>query len=531
MDVVLSHCREGFTMDWFFNLVPTLRARLYAISTVMGVLMVVLVLVMLDGMSRQLDALQSVYADRVVPLRQLKVVGDSYAVSIVDTCHKVRNGVVGWEEGSKAVTGARDLLNREWKQFVGRELAPDEQKLLQEIGPLRESADRVVDEILKVFGEQDEPALVSLISRRLYQKIDPVSDKVSALVNVQLEVAKAEYEAGLARYRRNQLIAVAGLGVALAFGLGLSLLVSNRILMSLGTEPRALREAVGAIGEQDLTQALRVAPGDETSVAANVNRMQGALRDMVGLIRDGSQELRQSAEEISSGNMDLSNRTEQTASSMADAASRLREVIDRVRERASNLGHARSMVSNTRVVAEQAGVQMGEVTETMRGINESARRIGDIIGTIDGIAFQTNILALNAAVEAARAGEQGRGFAVVAGEVRALAQRSAEAAKEIKTLIGASVERVDAGARQVDGTGGTLQSMVSDIQKLAEMVGQIAGEAQQDDQDMGQVLERLNAVDQAVQQNAALVEEMAASSQSLNDQSEKLARTCAGFKT
>jgi methyl-accepting chemotaxis protein len=271
--------------------------------------------------------------------------------------------------------------------------------------------------------------------------------------------------------------------------------------------------------------------GDQTSVAANVDRMRLALRDLVGLMRDGSTELRQSASEISSGNMNLSSRTETTASAMADATHRLSEVIERVRERANSLLHARSVVSNTRSVAEHAGPQMNEVTTTMRGINEASRRIGDIIGTIAGIAFQTNILALNAAVEAARAGEQGRGFAVVAGEVRLLAQRSAEAAKEIKSLIATSVERVDAGATQVDGTGATLQSMVTDIQKLADIVGHIASDAQRDDQDMGQVLERLSGVDHAVQQNAALVEEIAASSQSLNDQSDRLARTCAGFKT
>jgi methyl-accepting chemotaxis protein len=518
-------------MDWFFNLLPTLRARLYAISAVMGVLMVALVLLMLMGTRQQLSALQSVYEDRVVPLRTLKIVGDAYAVNIVDTCHKVRNGVVGWEDGIKAVTSARELVAAEWKRYEAIPKTEEEQLLMKELAPLRQGADNLVTEILTVFADQDEPALVSLISRRLYQRVDPLTDKISSMVNGQIQLAKAEYEQGLARYRQSQVIAGVGLLAALVLGLGLSLLVSNRILMSLGTEPRVLREALGAISDKDLTQSVDVEASDESSVAANVNRMQSALRDMVGSMRDGSQELKQSAEEISSGNMDLSNRTEETASSMAEAAHRLREVIDRVRERAGNLSNARSMVSNTRSVAEQAGQQMSEMTQTMRGINESARRISDIIGTIDGIAFQTNILALNAAVEAARAGEQGRGFAVVAGEVRLLAQRSAEAAKEIKSLIGASSERVDAGARQVDDTGSTLQSMVSDIQKLAEIVGQIAGEAQQDDQDMGQVLDRLNAVDQAVQQNAALVEQMAASSQSLNDQSEKLARTCAGFKT
>jgi methyl-accepting chemotaxis protein len=237
------------------------------------------------------------------------------------------------------------------------------------------------------------------------------------------------------------------------------------------------------------------------------------------------------SEEISSGNMDLSQRTEETASSMAEASSRLREVIARVRERALNIRGASGMVSNTRVVAEQAGSQMNEAIGTMRGINESARRIGDIIGTIDGIAFQTNILALNAAVEAARAGEAGRGFAVVAGEVRLLAQRSADAAKEIKSLIGASLERSEAGARQVDDTGQTLVAMVSDIQKLADLMGDIAAQVQQDDADMGGVLDRLALVDQSVQQNAALVEEMAASSQSLKDQSQRLTGAVEGFRT
>jgi methyl-accepting chemotaxis protein/methyl-accepting chemotaxis protein-1 (serine sensor receptor) len=518
-------------MDWFFNRLPTLRSRLYAISVSMGVLMVALVLMMLSSTSQQLEALRSVYENRVLPLTQIKRMADAYSVNIVDTCHKVRNGVVGWQDGIKAVKEARETAEREWKAYTAHPLTADEQKLVAEIQPLREASEKVVDEILTVFAEEDEPVLVSIISRRLYQRFDPVTDKLNALVNVQLAVAKADYEEGVARYQRSRWLAALGLVGALVLGLGLSLLVSRRILTSLGTEPRALREAVTAISEQDLTQTVVTEPGDETSVAANVNRMQVALREMVGLMRDGSAELRQSAEEISAGNMDLSARTETTASAMAEAAHRLSEVIDRVRERASNLSHARSVVSNTRSVAEHAGQQMNEVTATMRGINEASRRIGDIIGTIDGIAFQTNILALNAAVEAARAGEQGRGFAVVAGEVRLLAQRSAEAAKEIKSLIGTSVERADAGARQVDDTGSTLQSMVSDIQKLADIVGHIASEAQQDDQDMGQVLERLNGVDQAVQQNAALVEEMAASSQSLNDQSDRLARTCAGFKT
>jgi methyl-accepting chemotaxis protein len=518
-------------MDWFFNRLTTLRSRLYAISLLMGVLMVALVMLMLSATSQQVEALRSVYENRVLPLKQIKLMADAYSVNILDTCHKVRNGVVSWKDGVQSVKQAREVAEREWKAYTSHPLTAEEQKLVDEIKPLRQAADKVVDEILTVLAEEDEPVLVSIISRRLYQRFDPVTERLNALVSVQLAVAKADYEQGVARYQRSRWVAGVGLVGALVLGLGLALLVSRRILTSLGTEPRALREAVTAISEQDLTQPLITERGDQTSVAANVDRMRLALRDLVGLMRDGSTELRQSASEISSGNMNLSSRTETTASAMADATHRLSEVIERVRERANSLLHARSVVSNTRSVAEHAGQQMNEVTTTMRGINEASRRIGDIIGTIDGIAFQTNILALNAAVEAARAGEQGRGFAVVAGEVRLLAQRSAEAAKEIKSLIATSVERVDAGATQVDGTGATLQSMVTDIQKLADIVGHIASDAQRDDQDMGQVLERLSGVDHAVQQNAALVEEIAASSQSLNDQSDRLARTCAGFKT
>ena len=322
-----------------------------------------------------------------------------------------------------------------------------------------------------------------------------------------------------------------GLPLALGLGLALTLATVNRVLYALGSEPRALREFVTAIGEGDLRQALALQPGDRSSVAANAERMQRALRELVGTLGTNAQSLRGAAQEISAGNMDLSQRTEQTAAEMGQASGSLAEVLERVRLRSGNLSGARSMVSNTRLVAEGAGEQMGGVIETMRGINDSARRIGDIIGTIDGIAFQTNILALNAAVEAARAGEQGRGFAVVAAEVRSLAKRSADAAREIKSLISASMERADAGARQVDETGGTLQAMVSDIQKLAELVAQIDAEAKQDDQAMAGVLQRLQGVDQAVQQNAALVEQMAASSQSLNDQALRLASAVQGFKT
>ena len=314
-------------------------------------------------------------------------------------------------------------------------------------------------------------------------------------------------------------------------GLLIAVLISRHLMRSLGGEPDAAVAAVRAVAQGDLTSPVTLKPGDSSSLMAALEDMRRQLTNLVSQVRHGIEEVAQASGEIANGNANLSQRTEQQAQGLKNSASSMQVMMDSVRANAENARQASQMVVGASDSAQAGGEVVSRVVATMSEIQSSSQRIGDIVSTIDGIAFQTNILALNAAVEAARAGEQGRGFAVVAGEVRLLAQRSAEAAKEIKSLIATSVERVDAGATQVDGTGATLQSMVTDIQKLADIVGHIAADAQRDDQDMGQVLERLSGVDHAVQQNAALVEEIAASSQSLNDQSDRLARTCAGFKT
>ncbi len=518
-------------MEWFFKLVPTLGGRLLALAAVMAVLMSTLVLLLLAEMRSETEAFRSVYEDRVVPLGQLKAVSDAYAVNIVDTVHKVRSGAVSWEQGAKRVDDAKSIVATEWKAYLGTYLVATEKQLATELQTVMDAADKDLVALRAVLLAKDEAALSDFALKRLYQSIDPISDKINALVNLQMDVAKRSYSGAVADYQQARTQGIVGLLVSLAIGLGLAWVIARRVLRSLGAEPRQLREAVTAIGKGDLSQRIGTVPGDEASVAVYAAQMQESLRKLVANVRDAAQRLRGSAQEISAGNMDLSNRTEETAAAMAAAASRLQEVMQRVQARAGNLAQARERVGSTRQVASNAGEQMAAVIATMSGINESARRIGDIIGTIDGIAFQTNILALNAAVEAARAGEQGRGFAVVAGEVRSLAQRSAAAAREIKTLISASMERADAGAREVDATGATLQSMVIDIQKLADLVAQIAAEAAQDDTDMGSVLHRLQQVDQSVQQNAALVEQMAASSQSLNDQSANMTEAVGGFRT
>ncbi|WP_304621920.1 methyl-accepting chemotaxis protein [Rhodoferax sp. U2-2l] len=262
------------------------------------------------------------------------------------------------------------------------------------------------------------------------------------------------------------------------------------------------------------------------ALKSTLERMDSA----VSAVRTGSSSIELAAAEIASGNQDLSNRTEQTASNLQRTASSMAHLTQMVTQSAENARQANQLAMNASTVAAQGGAVVSQVVDTMRGINEASRKIGDIISVIDGIAFQTNILALNAAVEAARAGEQGRGFAVVASEVRSLAGRSAEAAKEIKTLINTSVERVELGSTLVDQAGTTMTEVVGSIRRVTDIMGEISAASNEQAAGVANVSEAVAEMDQATQQNAALVEQMAAAAGSLRAQAQELVQTVAVFK-
>ncbi len=286
-----------------------------------------------------------------------------------------------------------------------------------------------------------------------------------------------------------------------------------------------------AIAEGDLSVQVRVSGNDEIgALLVALSRMQGSLSDVVGHVRQNSESVATASMQISQGANDLSSRTEEQASALQEAAASMEELSSTVRQNADNALQANQMALGASEVARRGGDVVGEVVETMKGINESSRRIVDIIGVIDGIAFQTNILALNAAVEAARAGEQGRGFAVVASEVRSLAQRSADAAREIKTLISASVERVEHGTTLVDQAGVTMTEIVASIARVTDIMGEISAASSEQSTGVGQIGEAISHMDQATQQNAALVEESAAAAESLKDQAHQLVDAVAVFK-
>jgi methyl-accepting chemotaxis protein len=258
--------------------------------------------------------------------------------------------------------------------------------------------------------------------------------------------------------------------------------------------------------------------------------MQDHLIGLLGQIRDGSAAVEVASREIAQGNADLSSRTERQASNLQQTAASMEQMTAAVGQSTQSAQQANTLAADAAQVAEQGGAVVGDVVANMDRISASSRRIADIIGVIDGIAFQTNILALNAAVEAARAGEQGRGFAVVASEVRSLAQRSAQAAREIKALIGESVAQVDAGARLVHGAGATMAQVVAQVTQMREVIGEIARAAREQSSGLGEVNRAVTDLDQMTQQNAALVEQSAAAADSLRQQAARLAAASSSFR-
>ncbi len=304
-------------------------------------------------------------------------------------------------------------------------------------------------------------------------------------------------------------------------------LVSRNILGQL----RVAQGVASRIAAGDLTGQVNVTSVDEVGqLLTAMLAMQASLSNVVSHVRQGSESVSIASTEIAQGNHDLSARTEQQASALQETAASMEELSATVRQNSDNARQANQLAQSASAVAVQGGNVVGQVVETMKGINESSRKISDIISVIDGIAFQTNILALNAAVEAARAGEQGRGFAVVASEVRSLAGRSADAAKEIKTLINTSVERVEQGNTLVDQAGLTMAEVVSSIQRVTDLMGEISAASSEQSQGVAQLGEAVTQIDQATQQNAALVEEMAAAASSLKSQAKDLVDSVAVFK-
>jgi methyl-accepting chemotaxis protein len=335
---------------------------------------------------------------------------------------------------------------------------------------------------------------------------------------------------------RDQMAAQATSASLLRFGLvGLTLIVLAPLMwLTLQSVCKPLDRAVAVarrIAKGDLSQPIVVTGEDETAnLLRALQAMQSSLSKVVGEVRNSADSIKMASTEVANGNQDLSHRTEQTASNLQRTASSMSALTGTVQHSAASAKQADQLATSAAEVAALGGSVVSQVVSTMDEINQSSKKIADIISVIDGIAFQTNILALNAAVEAARAGEQGRGFAVVAGEVRSLASRSAEAAKEIKSLIGASVDRVEAGSKLVSAAGKTMSDIVGSVQRVTDIIGAITAAAAEQSDGIGQVNSTVGELDQMTQQNAALVEQSAAAAESLKEQAHKLSKVVGTFR-
>ena len=317
--------------------------------------------------------------------------------------------------------------------------------------------------------------------------------------------------------------------VAAAVAVGLCWAMRRTVARELGGDPAGAREALRRMADGDLGFELAVVP-PAGSLMGELLRTQHRLQELVSQVHASTESINTASSEIATGNHDLSLRTEQTASSLQETASSMEQLTSNVKQAADAAHQANQLATSAAEVAQRGGNVVAQVVSTMGQINTSSKKIADIIGVIDGIAFQTNILALNAAVEAARAGEQGRGFAVVASEVRSLAQRSATAAREIKSLIGASVDNVEGGSRLVADAGRTMTEIVTSVQRVADIVGEITSAAGEQSAGIGQINMAVNQLDQMTQQNAALVEESAAAAQSMKDQVVRLSGVVGTFR-
>ena len=506
----------------------TIKSRLIFVIGFLSLQLVVGAVIGIVALGLANDSMRSIYDDRLVAMGELDRVVSLMNTNQVIIANAITEDAAAAARQMDGVEANIQMVSKAWNEYMATVLTPEERILAEKFAIDRKKF--VADGLrpaIAALRAADTTTATALVHGPMTQLFAPARQGIDALLQLQLDVAKSEYTQSQHTYQLVRMMCIAGV----AFGLVLAMLVGLWLIRAISRPLEAAVKIAGGIAAGDLTQHIEVRSGDETG------RLMRALRDMnaslvriVGEVRISTDTIATASSQIAAGNMDLSSRTEEQASSLEETAASMEELNATVRQNADNARQANQLAASASDIAIKGGAAVSQVISTMAAIDDSSKKIVDIIGVIDGIAFQTNILALNAAVEAARAGEQGRGFAVVASEVRSLAQRSAAAAREIKTLIGNSVDQVEAGSKLVSSAGSTMLEVVASVGRVTDIMAEISAASQQQSAGIEQVNRAIAQMDQVTQQNAALVEEAAAAAASLQDQASSLSQVASVFR-
>ncbi len=458
-------------------------------------------------------------------------------IQLISASRAVRSAVLATsdEERQRHAANVQQRLKntREQLELTGQYFSTDEgRSMVRDTLGVLQAYDSGIQTVLEQLKQEDLSDTRRSVERmnEFRAVADKADELIGQLVERKKDNAKSLNEETDAIYESIRVLLI-GLTVGgVLVGILIGVLLTRGLTRQLGGEPGDVAQAAGAIAQGDLTFAIDTSKAKPGSVVAAMQAMQMSLREVVGTVRSSSDSIATGAGQIAAGNADLSQRTEEQASNLEETAASMEELTSTVKSNADTAQQAAELARSASGAAQQGGEVVGQVVVMMGEINSSSQKISDIIGVIDGIAFQTNILALNAAVEAARAGEQGRGFAVVAGEVRSLAQKSAEAAKEIKSLINDSVTKVANGSQLVNTAGEAMDGIVSQVRRVSDLINEITAATHEQTSGISQISDAVMQLDQVTQQNAALVEESAAAADSLNQQVQQLVRAVAVFK-
>jgi methyl-accepting chemotaxis protein len=510
----LSNLKIGARLGLGFALVLALLAAVAGVG--------------LASMSRIETRLTQIVDDNNVKIFSISAVADNFRdISLAVANMVVQENPAELQKQVDALAAARVRYGKAKKVFLATNLNEQEKALLAKLDTAIAFAKPKVDKTveLSVAGARAEAA------QNMTTQSAPATAAAIGVIDeiVQFEKDQAGQAAADAKTAydsaRNQVLLISL--IAILAGVAVAWFITRSITRPI----RAAVKVAETVAAGDLSSTIDVSGRDETGqLMQALKNMNDSLNRIVGDVRGGTDSIALGSDEIARGNLDLSARTEQQASALEETASSMEELTSTVKQNADNARQANQLAVSAQEVAVEGGQVVSQVVDTMGAINESARKIVDIIGVIDGIAFQTNILALNAAVEAARAGEQGRGFAVVATEVRNLAQRSAAAAKEIKVLIGDSVNAVETGSRLVDQAGATMDKIVASVERVTDIMGEITAASREQEAGIEQINQAIGDMDSVTQQNAALVEEAAAAAQSLREQAGNLTEAVSVFK-